>query len=140
MDDSVRKRSLYLVLTLAAVYLVIGLTFGEFSGRATTDAMRLLWRRLAWILSGAGFAAHVVYGQFRLGNSPRRTAMHASAAAALGAGGLAAAASLHELAATSSYRPSMAVALVAWPLLTAIPAFVVAMALAAVLNRWYRRS
>jgi hypothetical protein len=140
MDDSVRRRSLYLVLTLATVYLVIGLTFGEFSGRATTDAMRLLWRRLAWILSGAGFAAHVAYGQFRLGNAPRRTAMHASAAAALGAGALAVAANLHELMATSSYRPSMAVALVAWPLLTAIPAFVVAMALAAVLNRWSRRS
>jgi hypothetical protein len=40
----------------------------------------------------------------------------------------------------SSYRPSIAIAIVAWPLLTLIPAFVVAMVAATVLNRWWRHS
>ncbi len=102
--------------------------------------MHLLWRRLAWLVSGIGFAAHIVYGHYRLANPPRTTAMHASIAAALGAGALAVAANLHEWMAASSYRPSIAMALVAWPLLTVVPAFVVAMVAAAVLKRWYPRS
>jgi hypothetical protein len=129
-----------MVLLLAAAYLLIGLMFGKFSDWATTSAMHLIWRRLAWLVSGVGFAAHIVYGHFRLGNAPGRTAMHASIAAALGAGALALAANLHEWMGASRYRPSMAIALVAWPLLTAVPAFFVAMAAAYVLNRWCRRS
>jgi hypothetical protein len=140
MDASVGRRSLRLVLVLAAAYLLIGLTFAEFSGWATTNAMQLMWRRLAWLVSGVGFAAHIGYGHFRLGNSPRTTAMQASIAAALGAGALAVAANVHEWMVTSSYRSSIAIALVAWPLLTAVPAFIVAMVAAAVLNRWCRRS
>jgi hypothetical protein len=61
-------------------------------------------------------------------------------AAALGAGALAVAANLHEWMAVSRYRPSVAIALVARPLLTVVPAFVVAMVGAAVLNRWCPRS
>src|SRR5438105_3718491 len=132
----VEKRSLRLVLLLAAVYLLIGIAFAEFSDWATTNAMHLMWRRLAWLVSGVGFAAHIAYGHLRLGNSRRTIAMHASIAAALGAGALAVAANLHEWMAASSYRPSIAIALVAWPLLTVVPAFVVAMIAAAVLNRW----
>lgn len=129
-----------MVLLLAAAYLLIGIAFAEFSDWATTNAMHLMWRRMAWLVSGVGFAAHIAYGHFRLGNSPRTTAMHASIAAALGAGALAVAANVHEWMAASSYRPSIAIALVAWPVLTAVSAFVVAMVAAAVLNRWCRRS
>ena len=129
-----------MVLLLAAVYLLIGIAFAEFSDWATTSVMHLMWRRLAWLVSGVGFAAHIAYEHFRLGNSPRTTAMHASIAAALGAGALAVAANVHEWMAASSYRPSIAIALVVWPLLTAVPAFVVAMVAGAALNRWCRRS
>jgi hypothetical protein len=128
-----------MVLLLAAAYVLIGIAFAEFSDWATTNAMHLMWRRLAWLVSGVGFAAHIAYGHIRLGKSPRTIAMHASIAAALGAGGLAAAANVHEWKAASSYRPSIAIALVAWPLLTAVPAFIVAMVAAAVLNRWHHR-
>lgn len=140
MNASVRRRSLRLVLLLAATYVLIGIAFGEFSDWATTSAMRLAWRLLAWLVAGVGFAAHITYGHFRLANLPRTIAMHASIAAALGAGGLAVAANVHEAMAASNYRSSMAVALVAWPLLIAVPAFAVAMVAAAALNRWCRRS
>jgi len=129
-----------MVLLLAVAYLVIGIMFGELSDLAATNAMGLLWRRSAWLVSGIGFAAHIAYGHFRLGNSPRTTAMHASIAAVLVAGALAVAANVHEWMSASRYRPSMAIALVAWPLLTLVPAFVVALIAAAVLDRWYRRS
>jgi hypothetical protein len=129
-----------MVLLLAAAYFLIGLTFAAFSDWATTNAMRLMWRRLAWLVSAVGFAAHIAYEHFRLENSPRTIAMHASIATALGAGALAVAANLHEWMARSSYRPSIAIALVAWPLLTIVPAFLVAMIVAAMLNRWRPRS
>jgi hypothetical protein len=127
------------VLLLAAVYLLVGLAFGEFASWSTTMTMRVTWRRLAWLISGIAFAAHIGYEHFRLGNSSRTTATHASIAAALGACALAAAANVHGLVA-SSYRRSIGFALVTWPLLTAVPAFVVAMIVASVLNRWGRRS
>ena len=140
MDASVRRQSLRMVLLLAAAYVLIGIAFGEFSDWATTGAMHLAWRLLAWLVAGVGFAAHIAYGHFRLANPPRTTAVHASIAAALGAGGLAVAANVHEVMAASKYRPSMAIALVAWPILIAVPAFAVAMVAAAALNRWWRRS
>lgn len=84
LDASVRRRSLRMVLLLAAAYLLIGIAFAEFSDWATTNAMHLMWRRLAWLVSGVGFAAHIAYEHFRLGNTPRTTAMHASIAAGLG--------------------------------------------------------
>jgi hypothetical protein len=140
MNDPVRRRSLRMVLLFAASYLVIGITFAAFSDAAATNAMRLLWRRLAWLVSGIGFAAHIAYGHYRLRNVPRTTAMQVSIAAALGAGGLALAANLHEAMAAAPYRPSIAIALVAWPLLTLFPAFVVALIAASLLNRWFPRS
>jgi hypothetical protein len=135
MDASLRSRNLRVVLLFAAAYLVIGIAFARFSDWAATNAMRLMWRRLAWLVSGVGFAGHIAYGHYRLSNAARTTAMHVSIAAAIGAAGLAVAANLHEWMAAPRYRPSIAVALVAWPLLTAVPAFFVAMIAAALLNR-----
>jgi hypothetical protein len=62
-----------------------------------------------------------------------------SAAVALGALGLALAANIHELGSDSGYRLGMLIALIAWPLLTAVPAFVLALVVAAGLGvRWSR--
>ncbi len=135
MDPLVRRLSLSVVLLVAVVYLVAGLVFGELAGSAPTMTMRLTYRRLAWLVSGVAFAFHIGYGLFRLGNSCRATATHASIAAGLGAFGLAAAATVHGLLATN-YRRSIALALVLWPLITAVPAFVVAFLGAWVLKRW----
>src|SRR4051794_29378222 len=105
METTARRRSLHVVLLVAASYLVIGIALAKFSDFATTNAIRLMWRRLAWLVCGVEFAAHIHYGTFRLRNPPRITAMHASMAAALGAGGLAVAANLHEWRTASRYRP-----------------------------------
>src|SRR5256885_1402016 len=109
MHASVGSRSLRMVLLLAASYLLIGIAFGAFSDWAATDAMHLLWRRSAWLVSGVGFAAHIAYEHFRLGSRPRTTAMHVSTGAALGAGGLAVAANFHEWISAPHFRPSMAI-------------------------------
>jgi len=54
---------------------------------------------------------------------------------ALGACALALAANLHALSTPSANRARLAVALVAWPLLTGIPAFLVALAATSILNK-----
>jgi hypothetical protein len=138
METTTRRRSLLIVLLVAAAYIAVGIGFAEFSDLAKTNAIRLMWRRLAWLVCGVGFAAHILYGSFRLKNRPRVTAIQAAVAAAVAAGGLAVAANMHEWRTASRYRPSIAMALVAWPLLIAIPAFVVATICAALLDRWRR--
>ena len=99
-----------------------------------------MWRWAAWVISAAVYAVHIAYEHFRVGNSPRVTALHTALAVAVGAFGLAVAANFHEVWAASGYRRSLALALVAWPALTALPAFIVALVTAYGLAMTRRRS
>lgn len=129
MNTPDNKRWLWALIFFGTVYLVVGITFAELG-----------WRLPAWLVSAAAFAAHIGYEHFRLRNSPRPAAFHASAAAALGAFGLAVAANIHELWTNpGNHRPLLLLALVLWPVLTVLPAFMVALAAAARLARWRPR-
>jgi hypothetical protein len=129
MDTSGRLRWLRAWLLVGVVYLVAGIAFAALAHRAGSHQMRVTWRLAAWVISAAAFAAHIGYEQVRLRSAPPTTALHASLAVALGAFGLAVSANIHAQAA-SSYQYSHALALVAWPVMTALPAFVVAWAAA----------
>jgi uncharacterized protein (DUF486 family) len=119
------------VILLGAVYIVIGIAFGAFAGWSASNHMRVTWRLLAFFTSAVAFAVHIGYEHFRLGNSPLITASHASMAVAVGAFALAVAANVHGVWVASSHQRSLTFALVAFPALTAIPAFVVALVAAA---------
>ncbi len=131
MNASVRQPWLRAVILLGALYLVTGLAFGAFAGWSASNQMRVTWRLLAFVTSAVAFAVHIGYEHFRLGNSRLRTAAHASMAVAVGAFGLAVAANIHGVWVASSHQRSPAFALVAFPAVTAIPAFVVALVVAA---------
>jgi hypothetical protein len=122
---------------LALVYVGVGLFFGQLAFRATSEESRIAYRRAAWVVSAAAFAGHVAYERSRRSAAPSAAALRAASAAAMGACGLAVAALVRALS-TGTGRPGMlALALVAWPLLTAVPAFLVALALGSVLPiRW----
>jgi hypothetical protein len=124
-----RQSWLGTAILIGILYSVIGILFALPSNQGR------VWRLAAWVVSGAVYAAHLGYEQLRLGNSPRATALHAALAVGVGAFGLAVAANFHELWVGPSYRRLLAVALVAWPVLTVVPAFVVALAVAVVLAR-----
>jgi hypothetical protein len=111
---------------------VIGIVFATLAGRAASNQIRVAWRLAAWLTSAGAFAAHIGYERVRLRSSPGSTALHASLAVALGAFGLAVAANVHAQA-VSGRRPLLA--LVLWPVITALPAFVVALASAAAIAR-----
>lgn len=134
MDASDRKRWLSAVGLFAVVYFVTATAFGAFARWAALDLARETWNRLAFLACGIAFAVHIAYEQFRLHSSSRTTAWHTSLASALGGFALAVAANIHELASSSSYRPRLLIALVAWPLLTGVPAFLIALVTAAALS------
>lgn len=123
------------MLLVGAVYLVAGVAFATLAGWSGSNQMRVMWRLAAWVISAAAFAAHIGYEHVRLRSSPRTTALHASLGVALGAFALAVAANLHAPAASSQqHSHALARALVLWPVLTALPAFIVALAAAAGLS------
>jgi len=124
------------VLLLGIFYCAVGLVFGILAGQAASTEMRIAWRRAAWVVSAIAFAAHLVYDQVRLRGLPRVTALRVSSAAALGAFGLAVAANIHARSVAPDQRsPILLLSLAIWPVMTAVPAFVVALVSAMVLDR-----
>src|SRR5262249_53079878 len=94
------------------------------------------WRLAAWVVSAIGYAAHIVYERFRLKNSPGAAALHIAFAVGLGGFGLAVGANIHSLSAGSSqHRQLLLLSLGIWPVITALPAFLVAFATNMVLAR-----
>ena len=130
------KRSVGALVLLALTYLVVGVGFAELGKGATSHRAVVAWRWAAWLISGVAFAAHVGYERLRQGRAPAGTALHASLAVALGASALAAAALIRSLVTGTGNPRLLALALVAWPALAAIPAFLVARTAASLLTRW----
>ena len=134
MNNSGRQRWLSTAILAGVIYLAVGLASAALAAAAASDQMRSLWRLSAFVVSAVVFAVHIGSEHFRLRNTARRTAWHASVGVALGAFALAVAANIHDLGSASGYRPRMLIALVAWPALTAVLPFVVALVVAAVLG------
>jgi uncharacterized membrane protein YbhN (UPF0104 family) len=132
MNASGKYQWMRAVILFGMAYLVVGVAFPNPSASNETQFM---WRLAAWLTSAAAFAIHIGLEHFRLRNSPRRTALHASVSVALGAFALAAAANIHALKAGTGNQRLLALALVIWPIITGAPAFVVALAAAAGLAR-----
>ena len=124
---------------VAVAYVAIGIVFGVLAKSGDADHVRL-WRLAAWVASAAVAAAHIGYQHYRLSRSPRPTALHAAGAVALGAFGLALAANVHWLFAGTPGQPAPLLALPVWPVITALPAFPLALAVAAALARFSRRA
>jgi len=135
MDDSSRQRWLSTAILVGALYLAVAIASGALAGAAASNQMQFFWRLSAFVISAVVFAAHIAYEHFGLRNTAWPTAWHASVAVAFGAFGLALVANIHDLGSASGYRPRMLIAFVAWPLLTAVPAFIVALVVAAGVKR-----
>ncbi|HKB66594.1 MAG TPA: hypothetical protein VKC61_12130 [Pyrinomonadaceae bacterium] len=116
-------------LLLGALYVIVGRVFAA----PVTHVQG--WRRAAWVVCGVAFAAHVAYEHFNLRHSPRLVAWHAAVAVAIGAFLLAFAAMIRSLWTTSALRPIWLLAIFLWPAITAVPAFLVALAAAVILAR-----
>jgi len=130
MPSNIRLSWLVVVVLAGASYGFIGIVF------ALPSTHVRMWRLAAWIASGIVYAAHITYERYQLHNRPLTTALHAAAAVALGAFLLAVGATVHA-AMVPSHAPfwRFRIALVVWPIITAVPAFVVAFIFASLLTR-----
>ena len=131
MNASGRRRWLRTAILVGALYPVVGFASAALAGAAASNQMQFVWRLSAFVISAVVFAVHIAYEHLRLRSTMWATAWHTSVAVAFGAFGLALAANIHDLGSATGYRPRMLIALVAWPLLTAVPAFIVALVVAA---------
>jgi len=124
LNASGKNRWLPAVILFGLVYLVVGVAFPNPSA---ANKMQFIWRLAAWLICAVAFAIHLGLEHFRFRNWPRRTALHAALSVALGAFGLAAAANIHALTTGTGNRRLLTLALVIWPLITGVPAFLVAL-------------
>jgi hypothetical protein len=110
-----------------SVYFIVGVAFGELANWAGSGQGQNRWRLTAWVVSAFVFAAHISYEHFRLRSRATVLALHVALAAAFGAFLLAAAATLHAMRSTPT-APFWfyLLALVLWPFMTGLPAFIVA--------------
>jgi len=124
------------------VYCVFGVMFGVMAGYAGGGRATVAWRFAAWVGSAIVFAALIIYEQFRVRVSSGGVAFHAATAAAIGGFGLAVTATLHRTWSSPSGAAMhlYALALVAWPLITGVPAFIVALVVSEGLARLSRRA
>jgi hypothetical protein len=113
-----------------ALYLMIGLGFARLSIPSV-----FFWRLAAWLVSAVVYAAHMWYQHFRIRSSPHLTALQVACGAAIGAFGLASAAVVHSLTTGTGDLRLLRIALLAWPLITGFPAYMVAFVLTTVLDR-----
>jgi hypothetical protein len=127
--DAIGRQSWFgTAMVIGVLYGAIGIVFALPSNQVR------MWRLAAWAASAALYAAHIAYEHFKLRNSSRSTALHVALAAGIGGFALAVAAIIHSLFAPPNYtRWRLVPALVAWPIITALPAFIVALAIAWVL-------
>jgi hypothetical protein len=115
-------------------YLVIGRVFA-----LPTSHVRV-WRLAAWLVSGVVYAAHIAYEHFERRDAPRAAALRVALGVALGAFALAVAGMLHARASAPGVRPTWLLALVMWPAVTALPAYLGARVAVAILSRLPRRA
>jgi uncharacterized membrane protein YhaH (DUF805 family) len=122
------QRVRFLVVLLCAFgYAVVGVAFGALANASTAAHGRAAWRVAAYAVSALLFASQFTVEYRRADQSPSGMAAYCALAVAVGAFALAAAAHLWT-------------ALVVWPLVTAVPAFVVAWAAGKLLTRRQARA
>src|SRR5262245_14734590 len=134
-----RKSWLVFAILAGVAYAIIGRFFPNPDSSAGAQ-VQLLWRLGAWVLSAAVFAFHIGYEHFRFRNSPLTVAAQTTSAVALGAFLLALFATVRAVTnVTHAPFRQYLLALVLWPIFTAIPAFVVSFVIAFVLTRFSPR-
>jgi hypothetical protein len=128
---SMRRAPITAILLIGVGYALVGITF------AIPATHVQAWRLGAWAVSLLGYAAHIGYEHFRLRSAAVSGALHVALAVALGAFGLAVGANIHALSigTPSQHRQLLLLSLGIWPVITAVPAFLIALATNIVLAR-----
>jgi hypothetical protein len=125
----IRRQSWFAIAVLVGIaYGAVGVILALPSNHAQ------LWRVAAWAISAAIYCLHIGHEQLRLRNWFPTSSFHVAVAAAAGGFALAVAAFVHSWLIPPPYpRSRFYLALVVWPILTGVPAFLVALVLTGLL-------
>ena len=121
-------------LIFALVYPAAGLLFPLAVHQPASAPMRVIWRLVPWVLSLAAVLSQVLFERLRLHSTVRQAAWHTAAAAAFGGLLMAAAGPARGHWGTATQQRGLA-ALFLWPVIMAVPAFVVALGFGAAVGR-----
>jgi len=121
-----RRTRVGTLLFASAAYVIIGTATAALAGIASSPAGVKAWRLAAWLLSLGVFATHIV-SERRRQLPPVSVATSVALAVALGAFVVAALGPFRAHLGDPSRLKLALLSLIAWPLLTGIPAFVVAL-------------
>lgn len=138
IDTPERRLWLRAVLLTGALYCTIGIAFSAFAAWSSSQRVVVAWRVASFVISLAAFAIHIGYEHFGLGNRPLTIALHTSLAVALGSFLLAVSANINSFRVAGGNHRLLALALLIWPVMTGIPAFLVALIIAGGLH-FFRR-
>jgi hypothetical protein len=134
VEGTIRRQWVLVVLVCSLAYLVCGIATADLARAAMSTQARNLWRLAAWAASLAIFGGQLIIEYRNVRGGPLSTALHCTAAVALGAFLLAAAGPVRTHWHTDDRGRMAALSLVAWPLATGVPAFVVAYGIGAVVR------
>lgn len=124
-----RRSSLGIAVLVGILYGAVGVILAIPSDHAR------LWRLAAWAISAVIYCLQIGYEHFRVRNPFLATSFHVALAAAIGGFLLAVAAVVHSFLVPPPYpRSRLHLALVVWPILTGVPAFLVAVVASGVLT------
>lgn len=113
-------------LLAGAAYVAIGTGTTVLAGSASSLAGVKAWRLAAWLLSLAVFGLHFAMERRRF-DGHVRVAVHVALGVALGALGVAALGPARAHWADASRTRLVLLSLVAWPIITGVPAFATAL-------------
>lgn len=133
------QRKAVTILLAGAAYVLIGIGTSMLAAGVTSSGGGKAWRLAAWLLSLVIFFVHFATERDR---EPRRVrvAARVALAVAIGAFGVAALGPLRMHWADAARLKLVLLSLVAWPVLTGVPAFVVALLGGVVLDRLAARA
>lgn len=126
MPSRTRQRKAGIILLAGVAYLLIGIGTSMLAAEVSSSVGGKAWRLAAWLLSLVVFGVHL---DIERGRDSRRVrvAARVATAVAIGAFGVAALGPLRMHWSEPARLKLVMLSLVAWPVLTGVPAFVVAL-------------
>jgi hypothetical protein len=111
------------------IAVLVGFVYGAVGVLLAIPSTHVrMWRFAAWVISAVIYGLHIGYEQFRLRKRFVASSFHVAVAAAIGGFALAVAAFVHSFLIVPPYpRSRFHLALVLWPIVTGVPAFLVAL-------------
>lgn len=122
------RHTLRRIVIVALIYCVIGVATSFLSGAAGSASLRTAWRLVAWALSLVTFGGQIIYERLRLRAGSVSAALRTCAAVALAALVLAVVGPVRTHWGMADQWQAALLSVVVWPIATAVPAFLVALA------------